>query len=195
MDLIFVSHNQHKFEEVRAILGPEHTVTSLSSLGWSEEIPETQSTLLGNAQQKARTVFAKLGRDCFADDTGLEIESLGNMPGVLTARFAGPNTTAEANRKKVLTLMKEQSNRRATFRTVIALILGGKEFAFEGSVSGQILTAERGPKSFGYDCLFVPSGYDLTYAEMPFQLRNSMSHRALALRPLRDRITPAEVSL
>ncbi len=195
MDLIFVSHNQHKFEEVRAIIGPEHTVKSLLSLGWSEEIPETQDNLLGNAQQKARTVFAKLGRDCFADDTGLEIEALGNMPGVLTARFAGTNATAKDNRNKVLSLMKDQTNRHATFRTVIALILGGKEFTFEGSVSGQILTAERGPKSFGYDCLFVPSGYNLTYAEMPFELRNSMSHRALALRPLREMLTPAEVSL
>ena len=185
MDLVFATHNPHKLEEVRAGLPQHIAVTSLASLGWTEEIPETQGSLLGNSRQKAQTVFAKLGRDCFADDTGLEIEALGGQPGVLTARFAGVGATAQANRAKVLALMKDRKNRSAQFRTVITLILGGREFTFEGSVKGQIATQERGGGNFGYDSLFIPSGYDLTYAEMPLAQRSSISHRAMALTKMK----------
>lgn len=185
MDLIFATHNPHKLEEIRAGLPRHYTVTSLESLGWTEEIPETQDSLLGNSRQKAQTVFAKLGRDCFADDTGLEIDVLGGQPGVHTARFAGVGATAQANRAKVLLRMKDQENRAAKFRTVITLILSGREYTFEGCVEGRIATEERGGGSFGYDSLFIPSGYDVTYAEMPFAQRSSISHRALALAKLK----------
>lgn len=188
MELIFASHNLHKLEEVRAGLAPRYSVTSLQSLGWSQEIPETQDSLYGNALLKARTVFQKLGRDCFADDTGLEINALGGRPGVHTARFAGEAATAQANRAKVQLLMKDQENRQATFRTVIVLILNGREYTCEGSVSGQIATEERGLEGFGYDPLFIPMGYNATYAEMPFEQRNQISHRSRAITQLRNEL-------
>lgn len=185
MHLIFASHNPNKLEEVRAGLPPHFTVASLESLGWIDEIPETQSSLMGNSRQKAQTVFQKLGQNCFADDTGLEIDALGGQPGVHTARFAGVGATMQANRAKVLELMKDCEDRSARFRTVITLILDGREYTFEGCVEGQIAREERGGGSFGYDCLFIPSGYEVTYAEMPFAQRHSISHRAQALAKLK----------
>lgn len=184
MDLVFATHNPNKLEEVRAGLPPHFTVTSLASLGWVDEIPETESSLIGNSRQKAQAVYAKLGRNCFADDTGLEIDALGGQPGVLTARFAGVGATMQANRAKVLLLMKDQENRAARFRTVLTLIWNGRVYTFEGCVEGRIAEEERGGGSFGYDSLFIPSGYDVTYAEMPFAERNTMSHRAQALGKL-----------
>lgn len=184
MNLVFATHNPHKLEEVRAGLPAHFTVTSLESVGWTEDIPETKDSLIGNSRQKAQTVYEKLGRDCFADDTGLEIDALGGQPGVFTARYAGVGATMQANRAKVLSNLKDQDNRAARFRTVITLILNGREQTFEGCVEGRIATEERGPATFGYDCLFIPAGYDVTYAEMPFAQRASISHRAQALAKL-----------
>lgn len=185
MDLVFATHNPHKLEEVRAGLPPHFNVTSLASLGWTEEIPETQGTLAGNSRQKAQTVFEKLGRNCFADDTGLEIDALGGQPGVFTARYAGVGATMQANRAKVLLQMKDRDNRAARFRTIITLMLNGREYTFEGCVEGRIALEERGPATFGYDCLFIPSGFEKTYAEMPLAQRISISHRAQALAKLK----------
>lgn len=186
MNLIFASHNQHKIEEVRASLGSPYSVTSLASLGWEAEIPETEDSLLGNARLKAQAVYSRLRQDCFADDTGLEIEALNGAPGVKTARFAGEHATAAENRKKTLLLMNGQENRRATFRTVIVLILNGSEYNFEGRVPGEISNTEVGNEGFGYDPIFRPSGYDQTYAQIPLEARARISHRALALAQMRQ---------
>lgn len=188
MELVFASHNLHKLEEVRASLEPRYSVISLRSLGWSQEIPETEDSLRGNALLKARAVFRELGRDCFADDTGLEIDALDGKPGVLTARFAGVGATAQANRAKVQLLMQDQKNRQATFRTVIVLILSDVEYTFEGRISGHIITEERGLEGFGYDPIFMPTGYDQTYAEMPLALRSQISHRSQAIMRLRQEL-------
>ncbi len=184
MEFIFASHNEHKLQEVRATLAPRHLVTSLASLGWSHEIPETQDSLLGNALLKARTVYKELGANCFADDTGLEIEALGGKPGVYTARFAGAGATAKENREKTLRLMADQENRRALFRTVIALILDGQEHTFEGCISGKITTSEQGLEGFGYDCIFKPVGFSQTFAELPFEQKARISHRGQAVAKL-----------
>lgn len=186
MSLIFASHNRHKLEEVQASLGPRYPVTSLAALGWSQEIAETEDTLLGNARLKAWAVHRRFERDCFADDTGLEIEALNGAPGVRTARFAGENATGNENREKTLRLMNGIANRRATFRTVIVLILDGREHVFEGRVSGEIASSEQGQSGFGYDPLFRPSGSDLTYAQMPLEERARIGHRAVAIGRMRD---------
>ena len=185
MELTFASHNDHKLEEMRASLGERYSITSLKALDWNAEIPETEETLLGNARLKARAVFAQLQRDCFADDTGLEIEALGGQPGVHTARFAGEKATSEQNREKTLRLMEGVENRRASFRTVIVLIQSGQEHVFEGRVSGEITFKERGVNGFGYDPIFRPLGSDLTYAEMSLEHRARISHRALAVAQMR----------
>lgn len=185
MNLIFASHNHHKLQEVRASLGSRHSVTSLAWLGWTDQIPETEDTLLGNARLKAQAVDRRLGQDCFADDTGLEIEALNGAPGVITARFAGANASAFANREKTLRLMTGVENRRATFRTVIVLLLQGREYVFEGKVPGEITNTEFGKDGFGYDPIFRPAGFEQTYAEMPLDLRARISHRALAIAEMR----------
>lgn len=185
MDLVFATHNPHKLEEVRAGLPPRFTVASLESVGWTEDIPETKDSLHGNSRLKALTVYSKLGRDCFADDTGLEIDALGGQPGVYTARYAGVGATMQANRAKVLLQMKDLVNRSARFRTVITLIMNDREYVFEGCVEGRIATEERGPATFGYDCLFIPAGFETTYAEMSLAQRSSISHRAQALAKLK----------
>lgn len=185
MNLIFASHNRQKLEEVRASLGPRFDVVTLDSLGWAAEIPETADTLVGNARLKAQTVFKELGRDCFADDTGLEIEALGGQPGVRTARFAREGATGKENREKTLNLMAGQKNRRATFRTVIVLILGGVDHVFEGRMEGEITTEEKGEGGMAYSPIFRPAGFAQTYAEMSLDERARMSHRALALAQMR----------
>lgn len=197
MNLIFASHNQHKLEEVRASLGSGYSVTSLAELNWHTEIPETEDSLLGNARLKAHAVYGQFQQNCFADDTGLEIEALNGAPGVKTARFAGDRATAKENREKTLLLLNGQANRRATFRTIIVLILNGREYSFEGKVPGEITTAEQGKEGFGYDPIFRPAGYDQTYAELPLELKARFSHRALAIAQMLqflDRNNSAEVS-
>jgi XTP/dITP diphosphohydrolase len=181
---VFATNNLHKLEEIMSIVAGRICIRSLADIQCCEDIPETGSTLEENARMKARYVYEKYACDCFADDTGLEVEALGMAPGVFSARYAGPTNHAEANRKKLLSRMQGQTNRKARFRTLIALIAGGQEYLFEGIVEGQILTEERGTNGFGYDSLFVPDGYTQSFAEMDNDTKNRISHRAMATEQL-----------
>lgn len=182
--LVFATNNAHKLEEVRAILGNDFQIASLKEIGCYDDIPETADTLEGNAMQKAQYIKEKFGMDCFADDTGLEVEALNNAPGVFSARYAGPGHDSEANMKKLLSEMQGKENRKARFRTVIALLIDGKEYTFEGIVKGNIIEEKRGGSGFGYDPIFVPEGYDLTFAELGNDIKNKISHRAEAVKKL-----------
>ena len=184
MKIVFATNNTHKLEEIRRMLQGSHQIVSLAEIGCHEDIPEEQDTLEGNALQKARYIKQHYGYDCFADDTGLEIDALGGRPGVYSARYAGEAKDSEANMRKVLAEMQGHSNRRARFRTVIALILGNEEHLFEGKVEGEILTARQGSAGFGYDPVFRPDGYDRSFAEMDPDTKNSISHRGEATRKL-----------
>lgn len=184
--LVFATNNLHKLEEVRDILGGSFRIASLKEIGCTDDIPETADTLEGNALQKARYVKEKFGYDCFADDTGLEVEALGGAPGVFSARYAGPGHDSEANMQKLLKELEGKTNRQAQFRTVVALILEGREYTFEGIVRGTILTECRGTAGFGYDPVFVPEGYAETFAEMGSEEKNRISHRARAVQKLAD---------
>ncbi|MDE6711474.1 MAG: RdgB/HAM1 family non-canonical purine NTP pyrophosphatase [Alistipes sp.] len=186
MEIIFATNNAHKLSEVQAVLGDEFRLVTPRDCGITEEIPETQATLEGNALQKARYLYKRTGRDCFADDTGLEVEALGGAPGVHSARYATDGHDFAANNRLLLENLAGQQNRRARFRTVIALILGGEEHLFEGIVEGRIIDAGRGGEGFGYDPLFVPEGSDLTFAEMDAAAKNAVSHRGRAVRKLAD---------
>ena len=184
MKIVFATNNTHKLEEIRRMLRGSHQIVSLAEIGCHEDIPEEQDTLEGNALQKARYIKQHYGYDCFADDTGLEIDALGGRPGVYSARYAGEAKDSEANMCKVLAEMQGHSDRRARFRTVIALILGNEEHLFEGKVEGEILTARQGSAGFGYDPVFRPDGYDRSFAEMDPDTKNSISHRGEATRKL-----------
>lgn len=184
--LVFATNNLHKLEEVRDILGGSFRIASLKEIGCTDDIPETADTLEGNALQKARYVKDKFGYDCFADDTGLEVEALGGAPGVFSARYAGPGHDSEANMRKLLKELEGKTNRQAQFRTVVALLLDGEEYTFEGIVRGTILTERRGTAGFGYDPVFVPEGYAETFAEMGSEEKNRISHRARAVQKLAD---------
>lgn len=184
MKIVFATNNTHKLEEIRRMLRGSHQIVSLAEIGCHEDIPEEQDTLEGNALQKARYIKQHYGYDCFADDTGLEIDALGGRPGVYSARYAGEAKDSEANMRKVLAEMQGHSDRRARFRTVIALILGNEEHLFEGKVEGEILTARQGSAGFGYDPVFRPDGYDRSFAEMDPDTKNSISHRGKATRKL-----------
>lgn len=186
MKLVFATNNKHKLEEVRAILPPTVELVSLADIHCQDDIPETADTLEGNALQKAHYIKEHYGLDCFADDTGLEVEALGNAPGVYSARYAGPEHDARANMEKLIRELAGKENRQARFRTVIALLLDGKEYCFEGIINGTIIDEKRGDAGFGYDPIFIPSGYDQTFAEMGNDLKNTISHRALAVRELAD---------
>lgn len=182
-ELIFATNNLHKLRELQEIVSNFHIV-SLQDIGYIDDIPEEQDTIEGNALQKARTIFEFTGKDCFADDTGLEIEALNGAPGVYSARFASENATYQENVILALHKMQGQKNRKAVFKTVIALILDKKEYLFEGRIDGEILVTPRGNNGFGYDPIFLPSGYDLSFAEMSAELKNSISHRGLATQKL-----------
>ena len=184
MKLVFATNNAHKLEEIQEMLGSQHEIVSLKDIQCHEDIPEEQNSLEGNALQKARYIHDKYGLDCFADDTGLEIEALDNAPGVYSARYAGTAHDSEANMQKVLREMEGVSNRKARFRTVIALILGDREYLFEGIVNGEILTGKHGHEGFGYDPIFRPDGYAESFAEMPLHAKNEISHRGRAVRKL-----------
>lgn len=184
MELVFATNNQHKLEELQALLGSKIRLLSLNDIGCSDEIPEEQPTLEGNASQKAFYVFNKFGFNCFADDTGLEIEALNGEPGVYSARYAGEEKNPQANMNKVLRLMEKINNRKARFRTVISLVVDGKEVQFEGVADGEILTEKQGDKGFGYDPLFKPAGFQKTFAEMNMTEKNSISHRGRAVEKL-----------
>ena len=184
MSLVFATNNKHKLEELQAILGNEFRLLSLSETGCNEEIPEDQDTLEGNASQKAFYLYNKFGFNCFADDTGLEIEALGGEPGVYSARYAGEEKSAEANIAKVLDKMAKIKNRKARFRTVISLVIDGVERQFEGVVEGQILTEKKGMSGFGYDPIFQPEGFEVSFAQMELADKNKISHRGRAVEKL-----------
>jgi XTP/dITP diphosphohydrolase len=184
MDLIFATNNLHKLEEVSTMLTKSIVLSTPSQWGIIGDIPENQPTLEGNALQKARYIYDRLHKSCFADDTGLEVEALNGAPGVHSARYAGEAKDMQANMEKLLRDMKNADNRSARFRTVIALVLDGKEYLFEGEVKGEILHSKAGCKGFGYDPLFRPSGYDVTFAEMGLDEKNKISHRGKAIRQL-----------
>ena len=183
--LVFATNNAHKLEEIREILGEKFHIVSLKELGCQKDIPEEQDTLEGNALQKARYIRDKYKVNCFADDTGLEIEALGGEPGVYSARYAGDGHDSEANMRKVLDKMSGETNRRARFRTVIALLLEGQEHLFEGEVRGEILRERHGEGGFGYDPIFRPEGFAQSFAEMSLEDKNKISHRGRATEALR----------
>ena len=184
MKLVFATNNQHKLDEVRKVVTGDFEIVSLSEIDCHDDIPETADTLEGNALQKARYIKEHFGYDCFADDTGLEVEALSNAPGIYSARYAGPGHDSEANMNKLLQEMKDKENRKAQFRTAIALILNGKEYLFEGIVRGSIITEKRGNSGFGYDPIFVPENYTETFAELGNDIKNQISHRAEAVKKL-----------
>ncbi len=191
MKLIFATANRHKIDEVSAVLGPGFELDTPASAGITEEIPETAPTLEGNALQKARYIYERTGADCFADDTGLEVGALGGEPGVWSARYAslageGAPHDSAANVARLLCRLSGVEDRRARFRTVIALILGGREFLFEGTVEGFIIDTPRGTGGFGYDPVFVPEGFDRTFAEMTAAEKNVLSHRGRATGALAE---------
>lgn len=184
MKLVFATNNRHKLDEVRAIVGDRVEVLSLNDIGCHDDIPETADTLQGNALIKARYIHEKFGVDCFADDTGLEVEALDGAPGVYSARYAGEECDSEANMKKLLQNLTGKSNRNAQFRTVIALIIKGEEKLFNGIVKGTITEEKRGDSGFGYDPVFVPEGFSESFAQMSVDMKNSISHRYRATREL-----------
>ena len=185
-ELIFATNNSHKIAEIQSIIGKNFTIKSLQQIGCNEDIPETASTLEGNALLKAQFVFNTFGKNCFADDTGLEIEALSGRPGVFSARYATDGHDFEANIDKVLDELKGIKNRKARFRTVIVLIMDGSVHYFEGIINGEIIAERRGMKGFGYDPVFLPDGYTITFAEMPLQEKNKISHRSRAVSQLVD---------
>ena len=188
--LVFATNNAHKLEEIRAILGNSIEILSLADIHCHADIPETADTLEGNARQKSRYVYEQYGVDCFADDTGLEVESLGGAPGVYSARYAdGQGHDSQANMNKLLKEMEEKNDRKAQFRTIISLIEKGEERQFEGIVKGQITREKRGESGFGYDPIFQPDGYETTFAELGSDIKNRISHRARAVAALCDYLT------
>lgn len=182
---VFATNNSHKLEEVTAILGEKVELLSMKDIKCDTDIPETADTLEGNALLKARYIFDNYHLDCFADDTGLEVEALNGAPGVYSARYAGgEGHDAQANMLKLLHELDGMENRKAQFRTAISLILDGKEYLFEGVIKGEIIKEKRGDSGFGYDPVFMPEGYDRTFAELGNDIKNQISHRALAVQKL-----------
>ncbi len=184
MKILFATNNAHKLSEVSEVLGNGFRLLTPRDCDVTEEIPETQPTLEGNALQKARYLHERTGLDCFADDTGLEVAALGGAPGVRSARYATDGHDFAANNRLLLKNLEGATDRRARFRTVIALILNGEEHLFEGIVEGRIIDAERGAEGFGYDPLFIPDGGNKTFAEMSAEEKNAVSHRGRAVRRL-----------
>lgn len=182
--LCFATNNNHKTEEIRALLGPFFLLKNLKDIGCTEELPETQPTIEGNALQKARYVFDHYGIACFADDTGLEVEALNGEPGVYSARYAGEQRNVHDNIQLLLSRLKNSSNRKARFKTVIAWVEEGRVETFEGLVYGTIIDTLRGTNGFGYDPVFVPDGFNKTFAEMELADKNLISHRAIAVKKL-----------
>jgi XTP/dITP diphosphohydrolase len=186
MKLVFATNNKHKLEEMRAILGGKVELLSLADIDCHDDIPETADTLEGNALIKARYIYDKYGCSCFADDTGLEVDALGGEPGVYSARYAGENNDSEANMRKLLQNLTGKSERSAQFRTVIALIIEGEELLFDGIVRGRISEERMGSAGFGYDPIFVPDGYEESFAQMAAEQKNAISHRSRAASALND---------
>ena len=186
MKLVFATNNKHKLDEMRAILGDKVELLSLADIDCHDDIPETADTLEGNALIKARHIYSKYGCSCFADDTGLEVDALGGEPGVYSARYAGESNDSEANMRKLLDNLTGKTDRNAQFRTVIALIIDGEEKLFDGVVRGAIAEQRMGTAGFGYDPIFVPEGFAESFAQMPAEQKNSMSHRARAAAALNE---------
>lgn len=182
--LVIATNNAHKLEEIRAILGDRIELLSLKEIHCEEDIPEDADTLEGNASLKARYVYDRYGLDCFADDTGLEVEALNGAPGVHTARYATDGHDTDANVRKLLSELAGKENRKARFRTIISLIEGGQERQFEGIVNGTIAESKQGDKGFGYDPIFIPEGYDETFAQLGVEVKNQISHRSRAVAKL-----------
>ena len=191
--LVFATNNVHKLSEVKDIVSGNIHIISLAEIHCSEDIPETAATLEGNALLKARYIKQQYGYDCFADDTGLEVEALDGAPGVYSARYAGLVHDSRDNILKLLHELTGKTNRKARFRTVIALILGNKEYLFEGIVAGQIIESLRGTSGFGYDPVFVPNGYTETFAEMGEAVKNTISHRAKAVHKLAEFLSAVNI--
>lgn len=183
-EMVFATNNRHKLNEIKEITNGRLHLLGLRDIGCHEEIEETGSTLEENALIKARYVKNKYGYDCFADDTGLEVDALGGVPGVYSARYAGEGCKPEDNIAKLLGALTGIENRTARFRTVIALIYNGEEYFFEGEIKGKITTEKQGGDGFGYDPIFMPEGYDKTFAELGNEIKNNISHRALAMEKL-----------
>lgn len=186
MEIVFASNNIYKLNEIKDILDDSFSLLSLSDIGMNEEIPENEMSLEGNALSKARHIFDATGLTVFADDTGLEVDALGGLPGVYSARFAGESKDFDSNIEKMLLMLGDTLNRKARFRTVIALIHQGREYLFEGEIKGIIIKEKRGAAGFGYDPVFVPEGRNITFAEMEPGEKNSISHRALAFKKLKS---------
>jgi len=187
MKIVFATNNKHKLEEIKDILGKDFEIVSLAEIGCHEDIPETGTTLEENARQKSTYIVEHYSHDCFADDTGLEVEALNGEPGVHSARYAeGTDHDSEANMRKLLANLEGQSNRKACFRTVISLIIDGVEHQFEGKVEGRIATEKHGKEGFGYDPIFIPEGYDKSFAELGEEIKNLISHRARAVKKLAE---------
>jgi len=184
MKLVFATNNPNKLSELQALVPDGIEILSLKEINCNEELPETNPTLQENALQKAQYIYQNYGFNCFADDTGLEIEALGGAPGVYSARYAGEDCNAEDNMQKVLAKLENEENRNAKFRTVIALIIKGEEILFEGECSGEITKTKSGVEGFGYDPIFTPKGYEITFAEMSKQEKGAISHRGRAVEKL-----------
>jgi len=184
MKLVFATNNPNKLAEIRMLVPSSIEIMSLKDINCNEELPETSDNLEDNAAQKAFYVFDNYGFNCFADDTGLEIDALDGRPGVYSARYAGEICIAEDNMQKVLSEMQGEDNRDACFRTIISLVIDGKEFQFEGQVDGQIIPEKWGDKGFGYDPIFLPDGFEESFAQMSVQKKNEISHRGLAVKKL-----------
>jgi len=188
--IVFATNNVHKMAEVSSILESKFQLISLKEIQCFEEIPETQNTIEGNALQKVSYIYKKYHIDCFADDTGLEVEALNGAPGVYSARYAGLDCNSENNIIKLLKEMDGEKNRKACFRTVIALIFKGKEYLFNGKIEGSILLEKQGLSGFGYDPVFLPNGYKQSFAQMGAEIKNTISHRALAIKALSEFLNP-----
>lgn len=186
--IVFATNNSHKLRELRQMIGDRFNVLSLNDINCHDDIPETAGTLEGNAIQKARFVKEKYGYDCFADDTGLEVEALDGAPGVYSARYAGPGHDSEANMKLLLKNMDGVANRRARFRTVIAMIIDGKELTVEGIVNGSIAASPSGNNGFGYDPVFIPQGFEVSFAQMTDDQKNQISHRRRATEAMIEKL-------
>lgn len=184
MKLVFASNNKNKIQEIQALVPKSIQILSLEEIGCTEDIPETADTIEGNAVLKANYVTEKYGYDCFADDTGLEVESLNGAPGVYSARYAGEQKDANDNMDKLLLELKDKTNRKANFKTVIALNLNGKQNLFTGIINGKIIEEKIGTNGFGYDPIFVADGYNKTFAELTMEEKSTISHRGIAVKEL-----------
>ena len=184
MQLVFATNNKNKIEEVKQLLSNNFSILSLLDINCEEELPETGNTLEYNASEKAWHIYKKFKKNCFADDTGLEIDALDGRPGVISARYASEQKNAEDNINKVLLQMKNIANKRCNFKTIMSLIINNKEYLFKGIINGTILSEPKGKKGFGYDPIFLPEGFTKSFAEMDMEEKNKISHRALAVKKL-----------